>query len=174
MWDDIEGFEGKYQVNEYGVVRGVERTTVGEKICRHTKEHILKPTQIGYGYLGVSLRDGKNTYHRYIHRLVAESFVEKISPSCNFVNHIDGNKTNNYYLNLEWCNCSENNQHAYDNGLKDRGENFYNAKLSEDNVREILSHGKNGTYQEIADQYGVSKATIRDVLMRRTWKHISL
>lgn len=31
MWDDIEGFEGKYQVNEYGVVRGVERTTVGKK-----------------------------------------------------------------------------------------------------------------------------------------------
>lgn len=38
------------------------------------------------------------------------------------VNHLDGDKFNNCYTNLEWCNCSINTQHAYDNNLvKDRG-----------------------------------------------------
>lgn len=174
MWKDIIGFEGMYQINEYGIVKGVERVTVGEKIRRHTKEHILSPVIVGKGYLAVCLRDGKRTYRKYIHRLVAETFVKKPVSSYSVVNHIDGDKTNNYYRNLEWCDYSQNNQHAYNNGLKDRGENFYNAKLSEDDVREILLLGKNGTYQEIAEQYNVTRATIRDVLRRNTWKHISL
>lgn len=173
MWKDVKGFEGKYQINEYGVVKSVGRIVIGEKYERRIKERILKPILAGKGYLCVCLRDGKRSYKRYIHRMVAECFVFNPTPTHNYVNHIDGDKTNNYYLNLEWCSCSSNNQHAYDIGLKSRGEGFYNAKLSEDNVREILSVGKNSTYQEIADRYGVTKATIRDVLIRKTWKHIA-
>ena len=162
-----------YQINEYGVVKSVERITAGTKQTRQIKERILKPCRSGRGYLSVCLRDGKNTYRKYIHRMVAECFVLNPTPKYTYVNHKDGDKTNNYYLNLEWCDCSLNNQHAYNTGLKDRGEGFYNAKLSEDNVIEILHTGKDGTYQEIADRYGVSKATIRDVLTRKTWKYIS-
>lgn len=56
-------------------------------------------------------------------------------------------------------------QHAYNTGLKNRGEKFYNSKLTEENVCEILSKGKYTSYQKIADKYGVSKATIRDILL---------
>lgn len=174
MWKDILGFEGKYQVNEYGFVKSLERVVIGDKISRFTSERILKPTLAGKGYLTVCLRDSKHTYKKYIHRLVAEAFVPKDSFSYNVVNHIDGDKTNNYYKNLEWCDYSRNNQHAYDSGLKSRGADFYNARLSEQCIREIRAIGKDGTYQEIADRYGVAKATIRDVLMQRTWKHITL
>jgi uncharacterized protein YjcR len=45
--------------------------------------------------------------------------------------------------------------------------------LNEKQVKEIILNGKGSlTYQDIADKYGVSKATIRDVLISRTWKHI--
>lgn len=68
------------------------------------------------GYSQVALfKEGKKKHFR-IHRLVAEGFVlnTKGKP---FVNHIDGNKLNNHYSNLEWVTNSENTQHAYDNNL---------------------------------------------------------
>lgn len=155
------------------MVKSLNRISVGESISRHTPEVILKPIKSGRGYLTVCLRDGVTTRRKYIHRLVATYFVD--NPNGHpFVNHLDGNKENNWYKNLEWSTPAKNNQHAYNTGLKLRGEQFYNSKLTEDDVREILLNGKYTTYQEIANEYGVTKATIRDVLERKTWKHICI
>lgn len=53
----------------------------------------------------------------YIHRMVAETFLQK-EENKNIVNHKDGN-THNYHLsNLEWVNEKENVQHALKHGLK--------------------------------------------------------
>lgn len=55
------------------------------------------------------------------HRLVAKQFVINHKPNkYNVVNHIDGNKQNNYFENLEWCTHSMNIQHAQNNGLNSR------------------------------------------------------
>ena len=50
-----------------------------------------------------------------VHRLVAQAFLSKSKKPQ--VNHIDGNKQNNYYKNLEWATSQENNKHAFDTGL---------------------------------------------------------
>jgi hypothetical protein len=60
---------------------------------------------------------GKKTYR--FHRMTAFVFVENPDDKP-FVNHIDGNKLNNHYLNLEWVSNQENCQHAYDTGLTRR------------------------------------------------------
>ena len=92
------------------------------------------------------------------------------------VNHIDGNKHNNHYTNLEWCTNKENSDHAWSTGLKSlethaRGEKSGQSKLTEDDVYYIrdtvYTHPK-----ELAEKFNVSIETIRKVRSGKTWKHI--
>ena len=70
------------------------------------------------GYEFVGLCGDNDRKMRFVHRLVAEAFIENDDPSKNEVNHIDGNKRNNHVDNLEWVTRSENMIHAYNNNLK--------------------------------------------------------
>lgn len=128
-WKDIPGFEGLYQISDYGRVKALTRT-LSHKIHGSwtIKEKILKPSlngkgqnnyNTGKGYLFVVLFDrNKKTHNVRIHRLVAENFVS--NPNINIytqVDHIDCNKLNNYYKNLEWVTPLENTRRALKNGL---------------------------------------------------------
>lgn len=76
----------------------------------------LIPQKDTDGYLQVRLyNDGVGRF-KFVHRLVAESYLERKS-DCHEVNHIDGDKTNNSISNLEWCDRSKNMLHAHDNML---------------------------------------------------------
>ena len=91
------------------------------KVFSHNINAFLAPFNCN-GYLRVSLSN-KNKFKKYlIHRLVAESFIEN-TENKPFVNHINGNKSDNRLENLEWCNNSENMIHAYKIGLYDMSQN---------------------------------------------------
>ncbi len=113
IWKPIKGYEGLYEVSNYGNVRSCVQTV-------HRRIGILKPHKKN-GYLAITLYKNKNYKHFYIHRVVAEHFIPN-SKHLKEVNHIDCDKENNYVENLEWCNRKYNLKHSYDNGLKRQGE----------------------------------------------------
>lgn len=73
----------------------------------------------GHGYKQVQIMRSGKRYTRYVHRLVAECFLEK-PDGYDYINHKDGNKSNNSVSNLEWCTQSQNLLHAYKNELRPR------------------------------------------------------
>lgn len=80
---------------------------------------ILKPVERGYPSMTIYNPD-KSIYHNvYIHRLVALAWVKNFSyVDKPIVNHIDGNKNNFHFKNLEWVSFSENSIHAVNNNLR--------------------------------------------------------
>lgn len=112
IWRDIAGYEGLYQVSNYGRIKSLERLekTVGAVRQRRRRERILKETNI-YGYRNVCLAN--NGYKRTVrvHRIVAKTFIPNPDGKLE-VNHIDGNKANNRVDNLEWCTRKENSLHS--------------------------------------------------------------
>lgn len=108
IWRDIKGYEGLYQVSNFGRVKSFrEGTKFGKQ-----KEYILKPWLINTGYHAVMLYKEDRTKHKYqLHRLVAETFIPN-PDNLPCVNHKDENKTNNKVSNLEWCTYSYNNNYG--------------------------------------------------------------
>lgn len=139
----------------------------------------LKPTLSGrnLSYLTVPLYKGNGKSERfYLHRLLAEHFLEKIDGK-NHVNHKDGNKTNNTIENLEWCTLFENNKHAQEKGLSNTcivGENHPRSILNNKGVRHIKMSLLCGiSPMELANIFSVTRQTIYDIKSGRKWGHIS-
>lgn len=121
IWADITGYEGLYQISSYGRV----------KSFHFGKEHILRPAHNEKGYLKVHLVNGTNHKNAYIHIMVARAFIPNPENKPE-VNHSDGIKLNCHVSNLEWATSSENNKHAFREGLnrQAKGENHPKAKLT--------------------------------------------
>ena len=129
-YKNIKGYEGLYQISNYGNVRSLDRVIKSRYgTPKKWKGKEIKKIVDSLGYERVSLcKDGKVKAHK-IHRLVAQSFLN--SSEYTFINHKDGNKTNNHIDNLEWCDYKMNHQHALDNNLK--GKKRCKVKCKETN-----------------------------------------
>lgn len=100
----VEGYEGRYKISEDGKVWS----------CINNK--FLKLSKGSHGYLMVSLCYEDTVCSYLVHRLVAQAYVAN-PENKRTVNHIDGNKSNNYVDNLEWATYTENVRHAFGNKL---------------------------------------------------------
>ena len=99
VWKDIAGYEGLYQVSNFG------------RIKSFYTGRIMRLAPAKNGYLVVNLtKSGKQKVYS-VHRLVAGTFLAPDSHKT-FVNHKNGNKHDNRLDNLEWCTKSENAVHS--------------------------------------------------------------
>ena len=139
----------------------------------------LVGTKDKYGYQ-IYLLVNKDNIRKYIkiHRIIAYLYC---NPTNNWVelcvNHIDGNKLNNHFTNLEWCTVARNNQHAIATKLNvgPIGEKARSAKLTQQDVIEILKLLKSSKYTQIdiAKKYNVGNKCISKIHTEKIWKHIS-
>jgi len=160
VWKGIRGYPD-YMISDKGRVLSSHKGIV----------RLLKPLPRG-DYFVACLYDGKTSYRHSIHTLVIEAFG---SPHCTgmYVNHKNGNKTDNRFSNLEWVTASENQKHACRMGLKATGTRHHSAKLTEPQVLNIRSLFERGHKQaEIARMYSVSTSVIWSIVHNRTWTYI--
>lgn len=92
VWKDIPGYEGLYQINNYGIVKSLY----------YGKEKILKMSIANTGYYNVSLRNNKNQKTAMVHKLVAICFLNHQPNGYKLViDHINDNKLDNRVENLQ-------------------------------------------------------------------------
>ena len=121
--EQIKGFR-QYSITTDGVIY---RTTGGRKPGQPIKQsfHVCKGKEYpnGYNYVSLLSKDGKDIngaeidipwyYSCSVHRLVALQYIPN-PLNLPEVNHIDGNKQNNHYSNLQWATHSANIKHSYE------------------------------------------------------------
>ena len=140
-WRDVVGYEGLYEVSDEGDVK--------------SKRGLRKQNYSHKGYL---CKEGVAKYY-FVHRLVAEAFVDNVDNKP-YVNHIDEVKDNNNISNLEWCTSAENKQ--------------YSSKLTPDIVRGMLFDFYYGlTNVEIAARYGVRDSAISRIRTGNRWSSVT-
>ena len=124
--------------------------------------------------LNVSLSKNKKVYTKTVHRLVALTFFGYPLHNRNEVNHRDSNRLNNHVSNLEYVSRKENALHARMNHLYAHGEQVHSAKLSANNIKQILQLAKNGLERRvIAKRFHVHRHHILIILRGIRWKHIT-
>lgn len=133
----------------------------------------LKPMHHHTGYPVMTVRNsGKDQRQLRCHRFIVECVLGRELTPTEMVNHLDGNKHNNDYTNLEVTTAAGNTQHAYDTGLMTgrRGETHPNSKLTEDAVRHILASTE--PHRILAELYGVRPNYISLVKSGRRWGYL--
>lgn len=112
LWVNIKGYEGLYQVSNFGRVRSLKHVIVRRNGRQFTiNNKILNPNKLKSGYLQVQLKKEGDYKCILVHRLVAEAFIPN-TKHLPCVNHKDENKTNCKLSNLEWCTYSYNTKYG--------------------------------------------------------------
>ena len=127
IWQDIEGYEGLYQVSNLGRVKSLRNNIIlSQSITRN-------------GYKNVILYTNNIRKLYLVHRLVATAFIPN-PDNLPQVNHKDENKTNNRVDNLEWCDCKYNIN--YGTCIRRRQLSNTNGKCS----KTVLQYSLDGTF----------------------------
>ena len=164
-WKLIKGFESRFKVSSHGNIISIDGKYKGEKLLN---------LNIGTsGYRQVMLRDSGRLHRTRAHVLVADHFCEGRTKERFFVNHIDGNKLNNYFENLEWCTPSENAKHAHRTGLCDlKGEKSPNAKITAAEAFAIKYKFIGFSDSQLSKVFAIGRRHINDIRNGVCWAHI--
>jgi hypothetical protein len=153
QWKEIEGYEGLYEISNYGSVKN-SRGKIRVNCFNGVYYHITLSKKCKFKTL-------------LIHRLVALHFIPNPENKLE-VNHIDGDKFNNHYINLEWNTRSENTIHSIKTGLQipKKGIERYNCRLTDIQINEIRKKYSSGAYyqKDIAGEYNISRCYVSEIV----------
>ena len=147
----------------------------------HNKKLKFKLTIIN-GYEAFSaIRKNKSTHLVYVHKIVAESFIEN-QENKPYVIHLDFNKTNNNVENLAWATRKEMFKHNQNNprviaGKEKREREKPRAKLSVGKVkmikRKLFNPNRKTRLRIIAKQFGISEMQLHRIKTGENWGEVT-
>jgi len=200
VWKEIEGYNGDYQVSNFGRVKSFKQDKI--------KGIILRQSENGNGYSQVQLYINGKSKSKQIHILMYENFNNYSLKKDECIHHKDNNKINNSLYNFQAMTKSEHarlhqtgTKHSEESKRKNRDshlgkykgednpfydkhhsekskklirENHPNVVLTEQKVIKIrlLCDEEILTQRKIAEMFGVSPMTISDIKLRKSWKDI--
>lgn len=164
IWKSITGYEGFYEVSNFGNVRSLTSSN-GRK--RFNRVKILKPAILKDGYLRVALCVDRKKQQMPVHRLVLSAF-SKENPTLQ-VNHINGEKNDNRLCNLEWCTQSENQKHAYRIGLQVPVDNGFKKSISM--IKDGVVVQNYESIRELCREVGLDRRAVQRVIEGKFTNH---
>lgn len=166
---ELNRTKGVVQMKAIKNYENLYSVTTDGRVYSHISNRFLKPQLLNNGYYTVSLCSADTKTSVYIHRIVAETYVEN-PYNLNVVNHKDGDKLNNNIGNLEWTNHSGNLNHAYQSGY---GFRDTNRKYDDTFCSKVFTYLIDGWRQkDIADALGVTVCVIKSILCNPAYEDI--
>ena len=164
-WLPVVGWEGFYEVSNFGQVRSMSRKVTHKNgFVQTIYEKILKGTISFYGYRCVDLcRPGKRENSK-VHRLVLSAFAAPQSAKID-TRHLDGDRLNNKISNLKYGTRQDNINDTKKHGRIPNGERHWNSKLSDHEAVKIFK--SKDRQVDLAKKYNVSHTTIYDIQTRK-------
>lgn len=156
VWKTCKELPSYYLVSNFGNVKSLERkfTQKNNVVITIKGKDNLKSHFTKEGYKRITLINFEGKRQNFlIHRLVAITFIEK-PINKDFVNHLDGNKENNIYKNLEWVTTLENEHHK--------------QKFIKGNLKIGIHKTKSGYYAKFKNKYLGHYKTIEEALTKYT------
>ena len=143
IWKSVPNWP-VYEVSNYG------------RVYSHITNRIKSVDENTAGYYRITFYRNKKQKRYFIHRLVAMLFVKGYFDGY-VVNHIDGNKHNNFAGNLEWVSQSENAKQCFALGLHNREKKNVRVKVLEIDTMDVLEFP---TVVACANYYGIDEKRI--------------
>lgn len=161
IWVPITEVDNRYLISNLGRCFSLK----SRKIIKPNYNHNIRGVERnpkGYQFYSFIIKGKRKPY--YVHRLVAEYFIDN-PKSLPYVNHIDGNKSNNVVTNLEWCTPSQNIRHAYDNGFIDNEKRMKLIAIIDPKTGQEIKRIK-GT-KNVAKFLNCSKPNVKGALLNK-------
>jgi len=164
IWKPVVGYEGLYEVSNYGRIKSfhIYRDGFIRKSYTYNK----------YGHQQIKLAKKGIQKGKQLHLLVLEAFISP-RPENKEGSHIDGNPTNNFIGNLTWETHEINMQRQVEHDTIAKGSSNGHSKLNEEQIpriRKMLSRGM--TQKQIGLQFGVHNTTISRIQRGENWTHV--
>ena len=172
-WLAVVGFEGFYEVSDFGRVRSLDRVVYHGTRPWRLKGKILAQLPNSRGYICVVLSREARSAQVPVHRLVGEAFLGPRPPGME-TRHGPGGKADNRLANLSYGTPLQNQRDRWRDGTSVVGTGNGRAKLTEDLARECRARYAAGmSLAALAREYGVYNTTIQKVVTGQTWKHVA-